>query len=98
MHPEAARKIHAREVSADQSALPLVAKASAQVMTRMTVVRIAVARVGFTSATPTLARIAVSAANKAESSAQMNQLFMEGDYSARLKSREAFSKQFRHPE
>ena len=57
-----------------QSSPRLVVKnAMPQVKTRMTVVRMAVARLELMSATPTLARIAVSAAKRAESSAQPSQ-------------------------
>src|SRR5471032_2529019 len=85
-----------------KSALPSRAKTNPHVKTRMTVVRIAVARLGFTSATPTLARIAVSAANNAERKAQTNQFPVMGRaYVVALKSREGSQtvfKKFRHPE
>jgi hypothetical protein len=51
-----------------------VANTMAHVMTRTTVVRIAVARFEFTFSTPTLARTAVMPANAAERSAQKTQV------------------------
>src|SRR5580698_548401 len=51
----------------------IVARAMAHVITRMTVVRIAVARFEFTFSTPTLARTAVTPAKTAERSAQATQ-------------------------
>src|SRR5258707_6366420 len=51
-----------------------MADAISHVKTTTTDVRIAVARFASTPATPTLARIAVSAAKKAESSDQVNQV------------------------
>ena len=50
-------------------------EARSQVKTKMTVVRIAVARFEFTPSTPTLARIAVAPAKTADSSDQTSQLF-----------------------
>src|ERR1700757_2556996 len=55
----------------DQSSIPLVvANAMIQLKTRMTVVRIAVARFESMSPTPIFARIAVAPAKNAESTAQ----------------------------
>ena len=50
----------------------------AQVKTRMTVVRMAVARLESTPATPTLARMAVAAAKMAERSAQRSHVMGQG--------------------
>src|ERR1700731_1585702 len=64
------RKIHAFLPMDQNSVILLVARTMLQLKRRITVVRIAVARFEFISATPIFARIAVAPANNAESTAQ----------------------------
>jgi len=73
--PDRQRNNHARpEILFNCRSLVLErAVTSAQLKTTTTLVRIAVAKLESTLATPTLARTAVGAANKADSSAQNNQ-------------------------
>src|SRR5882724_3910047 len=71
--PERTRKIQVR-LSILESGSVLVKRATDQAKIRMTTVRMAVARLEFTCATPTLASTAVSPAKNAESKAQINQL------------------------
>src|ERR1700730_16611023 len=54
----------------------LVKRATDPAKTRMTTVRMAVARLELTFSTPTLARMAVRPAKNAESNAQMNQVMI----------------------
>src|ERR1700730_12024445 len=67
--PERTRKIHVF-LPMDQNSIRVVPAAMLQVKTRITVVRIAVARLELISVTPTFARSAVAPANNAESNAQ----------------------------
>jgi hypothetical protein len=72
-----------------------VAKAIAQVNSKITVVRIAVATFELTPATPTFAKMAVNAAKTAESNAQVNQ-FIRGIVSA-SRVPKAFVRVKKHP-
>src|SRR5205809_3764227 len=71
--PESPRKIQVRAAMLESGSV-LVKKATSQAKTRITTVRMAVARLEFTCATPTLASTAVSPAKNADSKAQTNQL------------------------
>src|SRR5271166_159612 len=70
--PDRIRKIQVRLSMFEMDWL-LVKSATDHANTRMTTVRIAVARFEFTCSTPTFARIAVSPAKNADSNAQVNQ-------------------------
>ena len=68
--PDRTRKIHVRDVRFRTAPGCEVAYAITQLKTRITEVRIAVAKFESTPATPTLARTAVAPAKTAESSDQ----------------------------
>ena len=63
------RKIQFREDNSPIALYSFRKKTIIQIMTKTTTVRMAVAKFEFTFSTPTLAKIAVSAAKKAESKA-----------------------------